>query len=309
MPKIFLHFFLAMRISAPVRRAELETSTTRRRSTPGPILVFDYLDYREFLKDSYQRNKSIDPKYSCRYIASKVGFKSASYFTQVLHGRTDMTPAMALRFAEFLKLEARESNYFELLVLYARSRSATERRCYLEQLATFRESKAHLVPPEHYEFYECWYHTAIRELLHIEPFTGDFNLLSRRLRPAVPVSKVRESIELLLRLGMIRQDGERMVRSDKLSTTTGEAVRAVQVDQFHTACLQLAQSTIDEMAREERNLSTLTVTLSPDAMQRVGQEIGDFRRRILSIAEADFDETEVYHLGIQFFPMTRRLQP
>jgi uncharacterized protein (TIGR02147 family) len=292
-----------------VNLSELETSTTRKRSPTGLIRVFDYLDYREFLKDVYHRNKALDAKFSCRYIAAKVGFKSASYFTQVLHGRTDMTPAMALRFAEFLKLERREAEYLELLVLYARSRSATERRCYLEQLAAFRESKAHLVPPEHYEFYECWHHTAIRELLHIEPFTGDHAALARRVRPAISVAKARESIELLVRLGMARREDDRVVRSSGASTTTGEAVRAVQVDQFHLACLDLAKSTIDEMPREERNLSTLTMTLSNEAIQRVNQEIGEFRRRILAIAEADSQESEVYHMGIQFFPMTRKVMP
>lgn len=292
-----------------MRPSETGTITTRKRAAAAAIRVFDYLDYREFLREVYQRNKAADPKFSCRYIAAKVGFKSASYFTQVLHGRTDMTPAMALRFSDFLKMERRESDYFELLVLYARSKSATERRCYLEQLAAFRESKARLVPPEHYEFYESWHHTAVRELLFIEPFAGDYALLAKRIRPAIPVAKARESIELLLRLGMARREGDLVVRSSTQSTTTGEAVRAVQIDQFHSACLQLAQSTIDEMPREERNLSTLTVTLSPAAIERVNQEIGDFRRRILAIAEADSNETEVYHMGIQFFPMTRKVSP
>jgi uncharacterized protein (TIGR02147 family) len=282
-----------------------ERVATRRRTSAAAVHVFDYLDYREFLRDVYQCNKAVDAKFSCRYIAAKVGFKSASYFTQILHGRTDMTSAMALRFAEFLKLEPRETQYFELLVLYARARSTTEKRCYLEQLGAFRESKARLVPPEHYEFFERWYHTAIRELLHIQPFDGDCALLARRLRPAVPVAKVRESIELLLRLGMARKDGERIVRTDAVSTSTGEAVRAVQVDQFHAACLDLAKASIDQIPRQERNLSTLTMTLSPQARERVEQEIGEFRRRILALAESDRGETEVYHLGIQFFPMTQ----
>jgi len=285
---------------------ETDFSTTRRRRPLcGDLCVFDYLDYRDFLKDVYHGNKALNPKFSCRYIAAKVGFKSASYFTQVLHGRSEMTPAMALRFADFLKMERREAEYLELLVLYARSRSTTERRCYLERLAAFRESKVHLVPPEHYEFYESWYHTAIRELLHIEPFAGDYAALAKRLRPSISVAKARESIELLLRLGMARQEGDLVVRASGVSTSTGEAVRAVQVDQFHSACLELARSTIDEIPREERNLSTLTMTLSRAAIDRVNQEIIEFRHRILALAEADLEESEVYHLGIQFFPMTQ----
>ena len=267
--------------------------------------VFQYLDYRQFLRELYQSHKAYDKRFSCRFIASRVGFKSASFFSQVLHGRSDLTPSMALRFATFLKLDPRETDYFELLVLYARSEGAAERRRYLERLATFREAKAHTVPPEHFEFYACWYHTAIRELLYIEPFEGDHRALARRLRPAITAAQARESIDLLLQLGMARRDGTRVVRSDALSTTTGEAVASVQVDQFHESCLELSRRAIDGIPRDLRRLSTVTVTLSPSARARVEEEIAQFRTRLLAIAEADKDETDVWHLGMQFFPLTQ----
>jgi len=47
------------------------------------------------------------------------------------------------------------------------------------------------------------------------------------------------------------------------------------------------------------------MTLSRAAIDRVNQEIIEFRHRILALAEADLEESEVYHLGIQFFPMTQ----
>jgi len=273
------------------------------------IRVFDYLDYRDFLRDLYERKRAEDRRFSCRYIALKVGFRSASYFTQVLNGRTNMTPEMALRFAAFLRLDGREADYLELLVLHDRARGASERRRYLEKLAAFRESSAKLVPVEHFEFFEKWYHTAIRELLHIAPFEGDFKALGKSLRPSISAAKAKESIELLVRLGMAcRQDGL-VVRSDKRSTTTGEAVQSVQVDQFHASTLGLAKEAIDGLPRGERSLSSLTMTLSVQGRSRVEAEIAEFRRRILSIAEADRDEDAVYHLGIQLFPMARAVRP
>jgi len=280
-------------------------STTRIGPERPLARVFDYLDYREFLRELYARHKAFDKRFSCRFIASRVGFKSASFFSQVLHGRSELTPSMALRFAVFLKLDARETDFFELLVLYARAEGAAERRRYLERLATFREARAHTVPPEHFEFYACWYHTAIRELLHIEPFDGDHKALARRLRPAITLAQARESIDLLLRLGMAREENGRVVRADARSTTTGEAVASVQVDQFHESCLDLARRAIDGIPRGERRLSTVTVTLSPEARSRVETELAEFRSRILAIAEADRGETEVWHLGLQFIPLTQ----
>jgi uncharacterized protein (TIGR02147 family) len=281
-------------------------SNSKKSTTRGEPLVrvFDFLDYREYLRAAWMERKAIDPKVSVRYIAAKVGFKSASYFTQVLKGRTGMTPSMALRFAAFLRLDRREADYLELLVLHARSRTAADRRRYLERLAGFRESVVRTVPPEQYEFYAAWHHTAIRELLHIEPFRGDHKALATRLRPAIAPAQARESIQLLLRLGMAREENGAVRRADARSTTTGEAVRSVQVDQFHQACLDLARASIDGIPREERSLSTLTVTLSAAGRERALQEIARARRQILSIAESDSGETEVYHLGMQFFPMT-----
>ena len=291
-----------------MKTADPKNAATRMEGAVAKaVRVFDYLDYRTFLRDLYQSRKAIDKRFSCRFIAQKVGFRSASYFTQVLNGRSAMTPEMAVRFAAFLRLEVREAEYLELLVLHDRARAAGERRGYLEKLASFREGSKRLVPSEHFEYFEKWHHTAIREFLHIEPFDGDYKALGKRLRPPIAASKARESIELLLELGMARRENGLVVRSDRQSTTTGEAVKSVQVDQFHASTLELASRSIDGLERGERSLSSLTMTLSPEARRRIEAEIADFRAKILSIAESDSGETAVYHMGIQLFPMTREV--
>lgn len=104
--------------------------------------IFDHLDYRVWLRRVYEESKALDKRFSCRYVASRVGFKSASFFSQVLNGRTELTPSMALRFAAFLKLDARETDYFEALVLCARSTTAVERRRHLGRLASLRDAHA-----------------------------------------------------------------------------------------------------------------------------------------------------------------------
>lgn len=290
-------------------RVQDSFATHVQKPSAGTVRVYDYLDYRTYLRDLYETRRAADPRFSCRYIALKVGFRSASYFTQVIKGRVGMTTDMALRFAAFLRLDPKESDYLELLVLHQRSKTVKERRRYLEKLGAFRESTAQLVPPEHFEFFAKWHHTAIRELLYIQPFDGDHKALGKLLHPPLPATKVKESIELLLRLGMARRDGKRVVRADGRSTTTGEAVQAVQVDQFHASTLHLAARAIEGTPRDRRALSSFTMTLSPEGKRKVEAEIVEFRRRIQAIAHADSGETAVHHLGIQLFPMTREILP
>ena len=283
----------------------LKNTTRASGFEPKSVRVFDYLDYRVFLRDLYQSRKAADARFSCRFIAQRVGFRSASYFTQVLNGRVGMTTEMALRFAAFLKLEPKEADYLELLVLHQRAKTVKERRRYLEKLGAFRESRADLVPPEHYEYFAKWYHTAVRELLHIRPFDGDHKALGKALRPSIPAARAKESIELLLRLGLARREKGLVVRSDRRNSSTGEAVQAVQVDQFHASTLQMAARSIDGCPRAERSLSSLTMTLSREGRAKVEAEIVEFRRRVQAIAQADQGETMVHHLGIQMFPMSR----
>lgn len=291
-----------------MEKHEGKITTQAGASVAKPVRVFDYVDYRAFLRDLYQSRKAADARFSCRFIAQRVGFRSASYFTQVLNGRVGMTTEMALRFAAFLKLEPKEADYLELLVLHQRAKTVKERRRYLEKLGAFRESRADLVPPEHYEYFAKWYHAAVRELLHIRPFDGDAKALGKALRPTIPAAKAQESIDLLLRLGFARKAKGLVVRSDTRNTSTGEAVQAVQVDQFHVATLQMASRSIEGCPRKERSLSSLTMTLSRDGRARVEAEIVEFRRRVQAIAQSDQGESMVHHLGIQLFPMSTEIR-
>ncbi|HOX52889.1 MAG TPA: TIGR02147 family protein, partial [Fibrobacteria bacterium] len=255
-----------------------DSSTHTARKPPTEIRVFDYLDYRAFLRDLYEARRAADPRFSCRFIAQKVGFRSASYFTQVLNGKAGMTPSMALRFAAFLRLDAKESDYLELLVLHQRSKTVKERRRHLERLASLRETTSRRVSREDFQFFERWHHTAILELLFIHPFDGDYRSLAKRLRPPIPTAKAEESIALLRRLGLIREENGLWVRTDARNLTTGEAVESVQVDQFHLSTLQLAARSVERIPRDQRSISSLTMSLSPEGRRKVEAEILHFRR-------------------------------
>lgn len=103
-----------------------------------PPSIYGFSDYREYLRRIYQDSKAVDRRFSCRYVASRVGFRSASFFSQILHGRSELTPSMALRFAAFLRLGTGETDYLEALVLCARASSVAERRRRLDRLAELR---------------------------------------------------------------------------------------------------------------------------------------------------------------------------
>jgi uncharacterized protein (TIGR02147 family) len=73
--------------------------------------------------------------------------------------------------------------------------------------------------------------------------------------------------------------------------------------------LKLAANTLDAVPRDERDVSSVTLTLTAAAYKDVRNRIERFRHEILDAVEngATPEECgEVYQLNIQLFPLTRR---
>lgn len=267
--------------------------------------VFDYMDYREFLRDVYQENKARNPAYSCRFIARKVGFKSASFFSQILKGRSNISLSTAARFAAFLKLKRKEVDFFEALVLFNQAKSHEEKKQGFERLMAFRSSRVRIVGADQYEFYEKWYYTAIRELLYFQPFAGDYDALARRLSPPIKAAEARQAVALLQKLGMISRNSQgQWMRADAVSSSTGYEANATAIHNFQLQTLALAGESIDRFPRDTRSISTVTFSLSSKGFKAIEEELRGFRRKLLKIAEDDEKEDTVYQLNFQIYPLT-----
>jgi uncharacterized protein (TIGR02147 family) len=271
--------------------------------------IFDYSDYRKYLRDYYQDQKARDRNFTVRYIAEKVGFKSASFFCQLMNGRSNMSTELINKFCLFLNFDKKESAYFESLVNYNQAKNHIQKKKLFENIISFKQSKVRMIDANLYEFYDKWYYNAIRELLYFYPFSGDYHKLAKVLNPAISPAEARTAIALLLTWGLVRKDESgRYVRSDNQSITTGMAAESFYINNFQHAVLDLAKGSLDRFPRSERSLSTLTMSLSSGAYQKVESEIHLFRQRLLSIAEADLHEERVYQMNIQLFPVTNALQ-
>jgi len=50
------------------------------------VKIFQYLNYREYLADWFQEKKKLNKSFSYKVLANKAGFKSKSFFPQVVDG-------------------------------------------------------------------------------------------------------------------------------------------------------------------------------------------------------------------------------
>jgi uncharacterized protein (TIGR02147 family) len=273
------------------------------------IDIFQYTDYRKYLRDLYLAKKKDRATFSHRYIAQKVGFQSSGFFSKILLGKRNISGGMIKRFIAFLKLGKKEAGYFEAMVYYNQAASIEEKKRFFTELTRFKDSVLRKVDPSAFAYFDKWYHAAIRELLHFRPFAGDYPALAKSLIPPISPDEAKRSLELLERLGYARKNAQgQMVRSDALSYSTGLAERNFLLDRYQIETLGLAKEALNTLPRGERNLSTLTFSYSKELFPKLEEEVRAFRKRLLEMAEANKSDDTVYQFNFQLYPLTRTLK-
>jgi uncharacterized protein (TIGR02147 family) len=280
-----------------------ETPTER----PSPF-AFD--DFRAYLKAMFGYLKRTQRKFSYRYFSAQAGYASPNFLKLVIDGKRNLTMDSVNRFATALGLSPQEREGFEALVLLGQARTDADRNRYYDRLR--RPDRPHSATMElqraQYEVYSVWYALPIRELMLMPGFQEDPAWIGKRLRPQVRPGDVKKALDLLEKTGLVARDPDgRLVPHDpKLSALP--TVPSLAIRNYHRAMLQLSAQALDSMPPSERNLSSVTIRLSPEQYSAACAQVAEFRQRLLDMYEdAANNEAskDVYVLGFQVVPVTK----
>lgn len=104
--------------------------------------LFEYGDFRRFLRDCYTQRKKVDPTYSYKRLADAAGLGSPNYPKLVIDGERSLTVSNIHRFAQALRLTPSETSYFETLVHLNQSETSLEKSFYQARLADLKKRAA-----------------------------------------------------------------------------------------------------------------------------------------------------------------------
>jgi uncharacterized protein (TIGR02147 family) len=280
-----------------------------------PIRLFDYTDYRAFLKDALQALKERHPKFSQRWVMQRMGMRSSGWLADLLSGRRKLARNHAALFSQLLSLSAREELYFQTLVEYDQARTASEKNSCYERLLTFHEIPKDLVDPDRFEYFSHWWIPAIREHLLLEPYRDDPERLARRLHPAITKEQARSAVELLERLGMVKRYASGELRpSVEHVKKQSQFSTPIHYYRYIKAQIELGMGTMESIPKEERDISAVTLTLSEEGFSTLKDELKELRKRMVRLSEAENrkfwqgvkgDSRRVYQVVLQLFPVSR----
>lgn len=266
--------------------------------------VFEYLDYRVYLKDFYEEKKSVQAFFSYRLFGNKVGV-DPSYLAKVFLKCRHISDDSILKFAEFCGLKEKEAEYFEALVHFIKAKSHRKSKLYFEKLISIKSISAQKLVAQQYEYYRKWQHSAVRSLLEYHEFTGDYKALAARLSPPISVKEAKESVALLEKLALIRQDANgRYVLTDT-AVTSGAQWQSLAIEAFQEETIRLSQASLQRHPKEHRDVSTVTMNINARDYSELRERIKEFRGAVIKYVNGATDPDRTYQLNIQFFPLSK----
>jgi uncharacterized protein (TIGR02147 family) len=274
--------------------------------------LFSYTDYRTFLADYMKEEKKRMPIFSFRYFSNKAGFKSRDFLYKVIGGKKNLSSSSVFMISQAIGFNQREAGYFEALVGFNQAKNHKERDAHFAKMQSAAADAPDggfdqpvLLSPDQYEFFSAWYHTAIRSYIDLHPFTGDCKALAKSLQPSITPAQARESVDLLERLCLIKRGTDGVFRVVSRALKTGEGVRQHAMDKLYRSFMTLAERALDNVARDRRNLSALTVGISRDTYEEMTKRIQAFRQELADLANRDEKADRVYQLTVHFFPLSK----
>jgi len=269
------------------------------------LSIYDYLDYRDFLRDHYKIRKSESSIVSFRFIGDRIDV-DPSYLAKVFMKQKHLSSKTIPAYAELLKLDEKATRYFESMVLFAKASTNAESAVYFEQMLALRQGEGALVTEDQYEFYKTWRHSAVRQALECFLFDGtNESAFAHFIEPEITVEQLRESIELLTRLNLIAKNESGRYIPQETTITTGEIWKNTAVHSFQDQTIELSHRALNEITKELRDISTLTFSLPVEEIGLIKEKIREFRSSIIRYANQVESFECVYQLNMQLFPLTK----
>lgn len=277
----------------------------QKHSAPSAPNLFEYDNYRRFLKDYYVYEKARNKAFSLRYFSKRAGYRASCFLKFVMDGKRNLTAQGIVNFSRALKLTPTEASFFASLVRLNQAKTPEDRQHFAGEIL---RSKTYIrlnpLAQAKFEYWSKWYHIAIREMAALQHFRADPAWISAQLRPRISPAQAAAALETLQILGLLRRDADGKLTQTQEQVTSGDEVVNACVSQFHRDIIEMGIAAIDRFAKPKRQITGLTLGLNEETEKAVRERLTEVRKEILAMVSACTHLTKIVQVNFQMFPLT-----
>ena len=268
--------------------------------------ILEYTSYRQYIADYYV-DKKAKSAFTWQEFTRAAGFSSPVHLKYASEGKLNLSDAAALRVAQAMHLAGYEQDYFCEMVWFDNAKTDAEKKDAFGKMLSIADSvKAKIIEGDSFRYFESWKNPVLRELAPAMPGAKPL-ALARACRPEITAAEVTETLNFLVKAGLLQKDKDGNYKQTERGVTTGPMeVTPIAVREMHRQMGEFALEAIEGVAQDKRHFSGLTLGITRDAYEKIVQETAEFRKRVITIATQDSGMDEVYRLNVQLFPMTNK---
>jgi uncharacterized protein (TIGR02147 family) len=229
-------------------------------------MIYEYVDYRAYLKEELAVRTRKNPKYSLRALATLLGC-SHSTLSLVMKGSLNLSLESARKIASRLKLTDAETEYFCLLIQAEKTQDAEVRESILKRVSSLNPKgiKSHDLTVDIFKQRSKWYYTAIMGMAELP----NSNITPVQISKRLGISKIEAevAIDRLLRLELLEKNKQgRLVPVRDRMLLQSEATTDQALRNFYREMLQKASEALEVQSSKERVSGFETIPLAPEAI-------------------------------------------
>jgi uncharacterized protein (TIGR02147 family) len=252
-------------------------------------------DPRLWLESEYLSRKRRNSGYSLRAFAKFLDIPSGR-LSQLLTAKRRFTPKLGLKLAGRLNFDPMQTEALLEAIQSARSKGkgVDPQKSKEAYRAIEMDSFRAIADPVHF---------SILSLLELTGFDGSVKAIASSL--GMSTVEARIAADRLERMGFVKKEKGKYRILAKESRTTSHDVSSAALRQAHKKVLQDAADSLDEVAVELRDVTSMTMAIDPRKIPEAKARIREFRRSLSEFLESDI-RTEVYRINIQLMPVTKK---
>jgi uncharacterized protein (TIGR02147 family) len=266
--------------------------------------IFEFLDYREYLRACYTALKEHRRSFSYRAFAQKAGMSSPNFLKRVIDGQRNLGPKSIDKVAAALDLSTRETEFFRDLVGFTQAKTGAEKNEFFAKLGKDRKHRrVRKLERDSFTYLSHWYYPAIRELASCDGFIEDPQWIASHVQPPITTAQARKAVEVLLKLGFLVRGEDGTLGQGEALLSTGPEVRSLAIRNFHRQMIERATDALETIPLEEREISGTTVALSEDGFRLFKERIHALRAELLELSAEQKGPKRVIQFNFQAFPL------
>ena len=271
------------------------------------ISIYEYDDYLEVLRDLIEVRKSQGLPFSFRWFSQKAGFSSPNYLHLVLSKKRHLSSEAIEKVIQIFHMNAKEAEYFRLLVNFKKSKTNSEKSEIGEKILTLRsKSKTQYLNQSQMSYYLSWRNIAIRECLLLN-YSGLLpEQICQLVHPHPHLKEVLESLENLQTLHLVSKKDSGLWAANPGSISTGDKVDSSSLIKYHLEMIDLAKESLDRFSAAQRDVTNVSVPVSKENFEKIRSMVQILRKEILRISEEDSNPELVAQINFQLFPIATK---